>query len=101
MKNIVKAAAVAAVTAAALAVPAAAFASSDPVVVINDNHGVLTSESPLYTGESLTAFGYATGTFTVTSLTPDGLKGVRVTLSAPLVLDVRQSSESVDFHAAN
>ena len=87
-------------TAAALSGVAAvpAFAAPHPFTVtvnIDDEHGVLTTAAPLQVGEVLSGFGYVTGTFTVTSITPDGPVD-RVTLSpAP---QPPQSSEVLSFH---
>ena len=67
-----------------------------PVVFIDDEHGVLTTPCVVYPGEVLHGYGYVTGTFTVTSVTPDGPLS-RVTLSPAPVPP--QSSEVLAFRA--
>ena len=67
-----------------------------PVVFIDDEHRKLTTPCVLHVGEKLTGFGYVTGTFTVTSLTPAGAVD-KVTLSpAP---HPAQPSEVLDFRS--
>jgi len=72
----------------------AALKPARPAVFIDDGHGVLTTPCVVYAGEVLHGVGYVTGTFTITSVTPDGPL-LKVTLSpAPAP---PQSSEVLDF----
>lgn len=90
------AATVAAAAALTLALPASAAVNPIPVTVfISDSStGLLTSPAALRPGEVLDMFGYGTGTFTVTSLTPDGPVDV-VTLSPAVSPALR--GEVLDF----
>lgn len=75
------------------ALPAAARVHH-PAVFIDDEHGVLTTPCVVHQGEVLHGVGYVTGTFTITSVTPDGPVFL-VTLSPAPVSP--QSSEVLDF----
>jgi hypothetical protein len=90
MKKILAAAAIAGTALAAAALPAGASTHPKPhhkfqvVVSINDGPtGVLKTSAPLHAGEKLTLIGVGTGTFTVTSVTPQGAQD-RVTVSPAL-----------------
>jgi hypothetical protein len=67
-----------------------------PIVAITDSHGVLTTAAPLTAGETLSAFGYATGTYTVVSVTAHG--AVSLVVLSPS-LPASASGEVVDFRA--
>jgi hypothetical protein len=82
--------------AAFVTAPVAAHAATAPVVSVSDTYGVLTTPSPLHVGEKLTAFGYVTGTFYVTSVTADGPVD-EITLNHQPVIS--QSTEVLDFRA--
>ena len=81
------------------ALPAAAAThrpAPRPVVFITDNYGTDTTPCVVYPGETLTEFGYGTGTFTVESVTPKGPVYL-VTLSGPLDNDTVPHQSSLVY----
>ena len=85
--------------AAGISIAAAGAASASQAIYLTDTHGVLTTGDVVYPGETLTEYGYGTGTFTIESVTADGPQ-YRVTLNAAPDNDTHPLQEflTFDFH---